>query len=378
LEHIRGRHWLYAIFEELVRSLFWYHPAMCWLVRRVRLAREQVIDARVIRQTGGRRPYLQALLEMARAGAGMELLSASSFLSPHELTERATLIMKEPHMSRKRLLLAACVLVPLMAVSTVAAVWAFPLKGVSPPPAAGAPGQESSPGKGEMQIVKQTLPDYPADAKAKGIQGSVLVHVKVDPSGKVSGASAREGHELLRRAAVDAATVWEFKPLRRDGKAVPFETDVTVTFVLKGDRKGGSVIGGVPGGVKGGIPGGVKGGVPGGVTGGVPGGVIGGVPGGGKVGAPGDQDTEHPQLLDRSIVPEYPPEAKEKKIEGKVKVEATIDEKGQVSEARLVSGPEIFKDSAISAVKAWKWAPATKFGRPVPATATIDLNYELH
>jgi TonB family protein len=362
LEHIRGRHWPVAILEEIVRSIFWYHPAVSWLVRRIRLAREQVIDARIIRRTGGRRPYLQALLEMARAGAGVELLSASSFLSPHELAERATLIMKEPRMSRKRLLFAVSVLVPLLAASTLAAVWAFPLKGMSPFSAAGVPGQDSSPGKGEMKIIKQTIPDYPPEAKAKGIQGSVLLHVKVDRAGKVSGASALEGHELLRQAAVDAASVWEFEPLVRDGKAVPFETDITINFVLKGDRKEGGVPGGVPGGVKGGVPGGVKGGVPGGVKGGVPGGA---------------GNKEHPQLLDRSVIPEYPPEAKEKKIQGKVTVEATIDEKGQVSEARLVSGPEIFKDSAISAIKAWKWAPAMKSGQPVPATATIDLNYEL-
>ena len=57
------------------------------------------------------------------------------------------------------------------------------------------------------------------------------------------------------------------------------------------------------------------------------------------------------------MVPEYPPEAKEKKIQGSVTLELVIDEKGQVSEARLVDGPEIFKESAFAAVRAWKWAP---------------------
>lgn len=344
LEHIRGRDWPLAIFEELVRSVFWFHPAVFWLVGRIRLAREQVIDARVIRHTGGRRPYLQALLEMARSGAGAELVSASSFLSPHELTERATLIMKEPHMSRKRLFVAVAVLIPLVAVSTVAAVWAFPLKGVSPSSDMTLSGQESPSGEAGKKIVKKTLPVYPPDARAKGIQGAVVLHVKVDRAGKVTEVKATEGHELLRQAAVDAVTMWEFKPVVKDGQTVPFETDITVNFVLNGDGKKSG--GGVPGGGQGQ-----------GVSGGVP-------------------DLEHPQVLERSI-PEYPLEAKEQKIQGKVKLEVIIDEKGQLSEARFVEGPEVFKDSALNAVKTWKWTPATKFGRPVSSKAEISLNYKL-
>ena len=133
--------------------------------------------------------------------------------------------------------------------------------------------------------------------------------------------------------------------------------------------KGGGAPGGVEGGVKGGVPGGVKGGVPGGVKGGVPGGVKGGVSGG--------VNEPQPQIVERSVVPEYPAEAKEKQIQGAVTIEVTIDEKGQVTEARLVDGPEVFKESAVAAIRGWKWAPAMSNGVPVSATAQVTVNYKL-
>ena len=179
-----------------------------------------------------RRSYLQALVEMARAGAGIRLQSASSFLSPHELTARAALILKEPHMSRKSMILAIAVVVPLLTASTLAAVWAFPLRAAAPLSPIAVVGQPGGAGGDEVELVKRTAPSYPPEAKAKGVQGPVLLHLNIDRAGKVSGVKVVEGHELLRQAAVDAVRGWEYKPLVKDGKAVPFETDVHVNFKL--------------------------------------------------------------------------------------------------------------------------------------------------
>src|SRR6185295_12338041 len=61
LLHVRRRDWLFALWEEGVRSLLWFHPAVWMLLARIALSREQVVDGEVVRLTGSRRAYLQAL-----------------------------------------------------------------------------------------------------------------------------------------------------------------------------------------------------------------------------------------------------------------------------------------------------------------------------
>jgi beta-lactamase regulating signal transducer with metallopeptidase domain len=69
LLHIRRRDWAQHLVEEIVRAVFWFHPAIAWLISRVRLAREQVIDLEVIRLTNARKAYLEALLEFTAGQA---------------------------------------------------------------------------------------------------------------------------------------------------------------------------------------------------------------------------------------------------------------------------------------------------------------------
>src|SRR5262249_53506739 len=39
LLHVRRRDWLDEILEEVVRTVFWFHPAVWWLVGRIQLSR---------------------------------------------------------------------------------------------------------------------------------------------------------------------------------------------------------------------------------------------------------------------------------------------------------------------------------------------------
>ena len=41
--HVRRRDWLFTVAEELVRGVFWFHPAIWWLLGEIGLAREQEI-----------------------------------------------------------------------------------------------------------------------------------------------------------------------------------------------------------------------------------------------------------------------------------------------------------------------------------------------
>ena len=65
LLHVRRRDWLHEILEEAVRSVLWFHPAIWWLIGRIRLAREQVVDQAAIRLTDSRERYVESLLAVA-------------------------------------------------------------------------------------------------------------------------------------------------------------------------------------------------------------------------------------------------------------------------------------------------------------------------
>ncbi len=56
LLHVRRRDWAHHLGEEVLRAVFWFHPAIAWLVSRVRLAREQIVDLEVVRLTEARNP----------------------------------------------------------------------------------------------------------------------------------------------------------------------------------------------------------------------------------------------------------------------------------------------------------------------------------
>ena len=66
----------------------------------------------------------------------------------------------------------------------------------------------------ETKRIKQvSKPDYPADAKKRGIEGRVVVKVLVDPDGVVKRACAISGTRILRKAAEKAALNFIFEPI---------------------------------------------------------------------------------------------------------------------------------------------------------------------
>jgi TonB family protein len=70
--------------------------------------------------------------------------------------------------------------------------------------------------------------------------------------------------------------------------------------------------------------------------------------------------------------PIYPPEAKAKGISGTVVIEAVIGKQGDVISARVIEGDKIFWDSALTAVKAFKFKPPTSQGQE---KTTIKINF---
>jgi TonB family protein len=57
----------------------------------------------------------------------------------------------------------------------------------------------------------------------------------------------------------------------------------------------------------------------------------------------------------KTVAPVYPAIAAKMKIEGTVKLDATIDPDGSVSDVKVVSGHQLLVQAAIDAVKKWKY-----------------------
>lgn len=193
------------------------------------------------------------------------------------------------------------------------------------------------------------------------------------------------GRSSLTRLSKAKLTIPSAIPRYVQGPAKPEETDSMA---------------GVPEGVIGGVPGGQIGGVLGGVLGGIPGGVLGGVLGGSGSFPPPPppplpvvstkplpevQDVKplpvggnvkEPQAIYKPQ-PKYPLLAWQARIEGDVRIDAIIDEHGNVIEMRAVSGPPLLIDAALEAVKQWKYQPTYLNGVPWPIELTIHVTFSL-
>ncbi len=84
----------------------------------------------------------------------------------------------------------------------------------------------------ENSLVRRVEPDYPREARQHGIQGVVVLDVRIARDGSVEDVQVISGQPLLVRAAMDAVKQWRFKPRAADGHSVEMETRVTLSFRL--------------------------------------------------------------------------------------------------------------------------------------------------
>jgi hypothetical protein len=259
LIHARRRDWLALAGEEILRAIIFFHPAFHWLIGRIRLAREQCVDAEVVRRTGGRRAYLESLVEVARLASRAEAVPAAPFLRERHLRERVELLLKEVPMSRVRTLAHLGASAGVLSVALAAAVAAFPMVAapsgdrLGPAPAA-APGEEPKPFPAKK--VHHVNPVYPKGAKDDGAQGTFVIAVTIDREGRVADArvvvstssneaagedlikkkdtpEALGGDERLAKAALEAVRQWRFEPVLDDaGNPTPVDAILTVRFRL--------------------------------------------------------------------------------------------------------------------------------------------------
>ncbi len=76
--------------------------------------------------------------------------------------------------------------------------------------------------------------------------------------------------------------------------------------------------------------------------------------------------------------PKYPPEAKEKRIQGTVVLHVKIGKDGTVEDLKVASGPKELRQSALVAVRQWTYKPYLLDGNAVEVDTTISVVYTLN
>lgn len=130
------------------------------------------------------------------------------------------------------------------------------------------------------------------------------------------------------------------------------------------------------------------GGVVGGVTGGVLGGVLGGTGTGPAMPKLAEPEPAPPQKirvssgvaqgnLIRDVRPQYPPIARQARIQGIVVLLAVIGKDGSVRDLHVKSGSPLLAQAAVDAVKQWRYKPYFLNGEPVEVDTLININFTL-
>jgi TonB family protein len=230
--HVWRRDWSWMLAEEIVRAIFWFHPAIWWMLGEAQLAREQAVDRMVIDATGAREPYLDALLAIAGAPARLDLAPAPLFLKRRHFKQRVVSIVREVRMSKARLISTFAASAAMLAGVCWMITGTLPLT-AAPQNVNDAPGVSVA--TGSTPLIHRSPVMYPAEALTKGVQGNVTVQAKLGSDGSVVDASVVSGPEELRKAALESVLNWHF-----DHSAAGSTQQVSIDFTLPAQSAGAS------------------------------------------------------------------------------------------------------------------------------------------
>ncbi len=218
LAHIRRHDYLVNLLQNAIEALLFFHPAVWWISRGVRLEREHIADDFAARQLGEPRRLALALSELERLQ-----------FSTHHLAQAAN---GGDLMSRiKRLLRPAP-----PTLNWKAAVPLLALAGACLGIYGQAVASASAPVLERRPIIDFGVcgkPVYPAASLQAKEVGTVNMSFDVDATGKVQGSSVvkSSGHPALDEAARTGIAKCTFKPALAGGK--PVSASVKVQYVWR-------------------------------------------------------------------------------------------------------------------------------------------------
>jgi hypothetical protein len=217
LIHVERRDWLLVVLEELIRAALWFHPAIWFLLGQIQLSREQTVDGEVVRRTGDREKYLDALVAVAE----QKFSPAPLFLKKRQLAVRVAAVLKETQVSRSGLTARFATVFSAALVAARLAMWFFPMQ---------SPAQTTMEADDQAITVDPGAPLLHRTAihRAPGAapSGSVIVEAVVDAKGLVNEVRALSGPDGLRQAVLESVAEWHYAT----EPAPPSVIRITVNF----------------------------------------------------------------------------------------------------------------------------------------------------
>jgi TonB family protein len=344
LVHIRRRDFALNLVYEILALVVAWHPLS--QLTRVQLSesRELAADAEAARLLQGHRTYARSLVRLAARIAARPLsqpLPAVGIYGSNIFERRiAHLMHNAPQSSllRRSLLLAGSAAILLATCYTAMALQTD----VQPSSDQKPTHVMISPGIAAGNLVSKVTPIYPPEAKKAGISGTVVLDAEISKAGFIENLHVVSGPPELLASAMEAVRQWVYKPYLLNGNPVEVETRINVIYTLAGKPPAAPA-------------------EPAGHT---------------EASAlnPAAAGQTPPVALS---MPEavFPPEAKEKHLDGIVVVRLNVDAEGHPT-VLDATGPEVFLKPAREAVEKAAFKPATRDGQPVEAIISVEVNFK--
>lgn len=212
LAHWRRRDNAMAALHMTVQALFWFHPLVWWVGRRLAVERERACDEAVLWSICDPLTYAEAILKVCKLTLGHRWPAVAG-VSGGPLKQRVEAIMKNQVLSgisvAKKLMLSA---------AGCAAIAAPVLLGAAHGARAAAPDMPATINPA-LACKKPQFPNGTSDADA---HGPVTVALLINPQGKVLDSKIEQssGSEQLDRAALEALSLCGFNPAKAGGEPI--------------------------------------------------------------------------------------------------------------------------------------------------------------
>jgi TonB family protein len=77
------------------------------------------------------------------------------------------------------------------------------------------------------------------------------------------------------------------------------------------------------------------------------------------------------------VQPKYPPLALQVHLSGDVLIDAVLDERGNVTDMKIISGPPLFYAAAMAALSEWKYEPTYLNDEPISVQLLVTITFRL-
>ena len=204
-----------------------WHPATSAILRRIAGAREMICDQSAAQRLPSPQRYARSLVRLASELMTLRSLPPShaiGFASANTLERRLMQLTTSKQVPGKALQATRIAAIVLAGTLICASAVAMHLQ-ANPQPAPVVPADALS-----GSIISRVNPVYPKDARAKHIQGTVVVKARIGKDGHIADAEAIKGPPELRQSAVDSVRTWVFKPYVIKGQPTAVDTTIQVNY----------------------------------------------------------------------------------------------------------------------------------------------------